>query len=162
VRGFAYLTAVVLVVIGVGVSFVGGLSAANASATCLADLVTIGNVVPMPTPTRVTTTVPLAGGYELVPAPTSYSPRIPPAAAWTGTIEPSKETTATYQLLLGRFVVPDSLSGSMYSDVIGWVPVGEHIAAIAHVPGAAGPGTCFFASAFVVYNATTGHPLFGG
>jgi hypothetical protein len=167
VRAFAYVTAVVLVAIGIGVSLVGGLGVVGVKfspARCLADRATIGKFVPMPKPTRVTTMVALPGGYELVPAPRSYSPSISAADAWNGSprhFELYKETTATYQLLLGRVVVPDNLPGHTYSDVIAWVTVGENIAAWTIAPTAA-PATCSFGSGFVVYNATTGRPLFSG
>ncbi len=161
----ALTAAAILVVLGLVIA--GTFSAAqpggtaahqnHSSASCLAELATAGQAIPMPTPTRLTVTLHLRGGYELTPAPPSYQPGSPASAAWAAL---SKESGATYRLYLGTFVVPDGLSGSSYNGVVAWVEVGQNIAGMTNAPGAR-HGSCKFFSAFDVFNATTGRDVFG-
>lgn len=157
-RGFLWVTAVVLAVIGIGASLVSGLPASNMS--CLMAARTAEKSVAMPTSTRVTHTVLLPGGFELSPLPASYSPRTSALSAWDNLNGEMKEPTASYEMLLGRFEDVGELPGTETGGTPAWVIEATHYAFVPigqpRPQGHRATPVCFLEEALGAYNAATG------
>lgn len=161
-RAFLWVSAIVLAVIGIGVGVEAGTSPSSLS-SCLADMRTRGEPVAMPIPTRVTKRVQLPGNYALAPPPASYRPGSSPRTIWKQEEGP-KEPTASYQLLLGRFVLSSNLPLASLNGTLVWVVRGEHLAGVFTGPLPHGMHlrmVCGFGEYFDVYNATTGRAILG-
>lgn len=166
-RAFTYVTAVILVVIGIGVGVVGGLSrqgvaAGGSEAACNADIATRGGPAVMPAPTRLAGTTTVVG-VRLVPSPVSYRPQVPASAAWHRA-DPYSEAGATYHLYLARAwsAVPATNGVPEFAGQVFWVIVGEHLA---YIPDSGPSGSprgeqrCVFGQNITIASTGTGAAL---
>lgn len=169
-RAFAFLTAAILVVIGIGVGVVGGLNrqdvaVGGSEATCNADIATRGEPAVMPTPTRLAGTTTVVG-VRLAPSPVSYRPQVPASVAWHRA-DPYGETGATYYVYLARAwsAVPAMNGVPEFAGQVFWVIVGEHLA---YIPDAGPSGLagvtaikprCVFGRNITIASTRTGAAL---